>query len=160
MSLPVPFVSPAAGLEPGWVDYNGHLNVAYYNVLFDRALDDILGAIGLGPAYASVRKLSTFTVEVHLCYLAEIRGDAMVQVTSQMLAADAKRIHWFQEMRGIGDGTLHATCEQLSLHVDLDRRRACDFPDDVRGAIRKMLESHGRLPPPERAGRAIQLKGR
>ena len=37
-----PFVSSVMRVEPQWIDYNGHLNVAYYNVLFDRAVDEIV----------------------------------------------------------------------------------------------------------------------
>ena len=51
VSFPAPFVSSVMRLEPQWIDYNGHLNVAYYNVLFDRAVDELYELIGLGPDY-------------------------------------------------------------------------------------------------------------
>ncbi|ODN70712.1 thioesterase family protein [Methylobrevis pamukkalensis] len=158
MNLSVPYVSPPFGLEAGWIDYNGHLNVAYYHVVFDQALDDVLISLGLGPGYASLRKLSTFTVETHTCYLAEVPSEAKVQVITQLLAADRKRLHFFHEMRSFTGGTLHATCEQLSLHVDLVRRRACEFPADIQNKVDEMKLAHRRLPVPERAGRNIALK--
>ncbi|SON56426.1 L-carnitine dehydrogenase [Hartmannibacter diazotrophicus] len=158
MTFPVPFVSAPASLESAWIDYNGHLNVAYYHVLFDRAVDDLFATLGLGPSYASRRRLSTFTVEAHVCYLAEVPVDSIVTVSSQLLAADPKRMHLFQEMHSVGSGTLHATCESLSLHVDLERRRACDYPPEIRQNIEMLLTAHAGLPVPERTGRSIALK--
>ena len=43
-----PFVSSVMRVEPGWIDYNGHLNMAYYNVLFDRAVDEAFELLGCG----------------------------------------------------------------------------------------------------------------
>ena len=36
MSSKPPLTSRVMGIEPDWIDYNGHLNMAFYNVLFDR----------------------------------------------------------------------------------------------------------------------------
>jgi hypothetical protein len=52
--VPAPFVSSVMRVEPGWIDYNGHLNMAYYNVLFDRAVDEVYELLGLGLAYVEV----------------------------------------------------------------------------------------------------------
>ena len=60
-------------IEPQWIDYNGHLNVAYYNVLFDRAVDEVYELIGLGPAYLERHKHSTMVVEAHVRYLRELK---------------------------------------------------------------------------------------
>src|SRR5262249_11830482 len=68
-----PFVSSLMRVEPGWIDYNGHLNMAYYNVLFDRAVDEALELIGCGLDYVETRKQSCFTAEVHVRYLRELR---------------------------------------------------------------------------------------
>jgi acyl-CoA thioester hydrolase len=59
-----PFVSSVMRVEPGWIDYNGHLNMAYYNVLFDRAVDEAFELIGCGPDYVKARRHSCFTAEV------------------------------------------------------------------------------------------------
>ncbi len=63
-----PFVSSTMGIEPDWIDYNGHLNMAYYHVLFDRAVDEAFGLVGLGPDYAEERHASFFAVEIHTIY--------------------------------------------------------------------------------------------
>ncbi len=56
-------------VDPAWIDYNGHLNMAYYNVLFDRAVDEVYELLGLGLDYLKVRRPSTFTAEVHVRYV-------------------------------------------------------------------------------------------
>ena len=48
---PMPFLSSVMQIEPQWIDYNGHLNMAYYNVMFDRAIDELWLKLGIGPGY-------------------------------------------------------------------------------------------------------------
>ena len=67
-----PFVSSVMGVEPAWIDYNGHLNMAYYNVLFDRAVDEAFELLGCGLDYVKTRQHSCFTAEVHVRYLREL----------------------------------------------------------------------------------------
>ena len=83
-----PFVSSVMRVEPGWIDYNGHLNMAYYNVLFDRAVDEVYELLGLGLSYVETTKHSTFTAEVHVRYLRELLVDTPVRVTFQLLGFD------------------------------------------------------------------------
>ena len=64
-----PFVSSVMRVEPAWIDYNGHLNMAYYNVLFDRAGDEAFDLLGCGASYAKAHGLSTFTAEAHVRYV-------------------------------------------------------------------------------------------
>ena len=80
-----PFVSTVMRIEPPWIDYNGHLNVAYYNVLFDRAVDEVYEVIGLGPAYLERHKHSTMVVEAHVRYLRELKLEDPVRVAVQLM---------------------------------------------------------------------------
>jgi len=93
-----PFVSSVMWVEPGWIDYNGHLNMAYYNVLFDRAVDEAYELIGIGHDYLARRRHSTFTAEVHVRYLRELHAGDPVRVTFQLLDYDAKRIYYFEQL--------------------------------------------------------------
>ncbi|ARQ00157.1 thioesterase family protein [Pseudorhodoplanes sinuspersici] len=79
-----PFVSSVMTVEPAWIDFNGHLNMAYYNVLFDRGLDELYNLAGLGQRYLQERKHSFFTAEVHIRYLRELQEGAPVRVTFQL----------------------------------------------------------------------------
>jgi acyl-CoA thioester hydrolase len=95
-------------VEPQWIDYNGHLNMAYYNVLFDRGADDLFEEFGIGPDYPKTRNFSTFSAEFHVCYLRELKEGDQVYVTSQLIDMDDNRFHFYQELHH-EDGWLSAT---------------------------------------------------
>jgi len=81
-----------------WIDINGHMNVAYYVLAFDRAVDTLWTELGITSDYIEACKCSTFAVECHVTYQAELREDEPYLITSQILAYDEKRIHQFQRM--------------------------------------------------------------
>ena len=157
MSLPAPCISNPMQIEKDWIDYNGHLNMAYYNVLFDRASDEAFELMGLGPAYARDRKLTIFTAEVHICYVQELHLGDTVTVTYQLLDHDEKRLRAYQEIRH-ADGWLAATSETMSLHIDMSGPKVVAFPPDIWPAVEAMRAAHAGLPMPERAGRSIGIK--
>ncbi|KQZ81395.1 thioesterase [Mesorhizobium sp. Root157] len=152
-----PFVSRVMDIEKDWIDYNGHLNMAYYNVLFDRGSDEAFEALGLGPAYAKERRLTIYTAEVHVCYVQELHLDHKVAVSFHLLDCDAKRLHVFQEIRHV-DGWLAATSESMSLHVDMTGPKVASFPSDIMANIEAMRAAHASLAVPERAGRSIGIR--
>jgi len=153
-----PFVSSLMRVEADWIDYNGHLNMAYYNVLFDRAVDEAFELIGCGLDYVKTRKLSCFTAEVHVRYLRELHAGDPVRVTMQLIDCDAKRLHFFEQLFHAAEGWVSATSEDIALHVDLETRKTAPFPDDVAARLAKMKASHARLPRPEAAGRRIEMR--
>src|SRR5437667_96655 len=90
-----PFVSSVMRVEPAWIDYNGHLNMAYYNVLLDRAVDEVFELLGCGLDYVKEHKHSCFTAEAHVRYLRELHAEMPVRVTFQLLDYDGKRMPYF-----------------------------------------------------------------
>ena len=155
-----PFVSSVMRVEPGWIDYNGHLNMAYYNVLFDRAVDEVFELIGCGLDYIKERKQSCFTAEVHVRYLRELHAGDPVRATFQLLDYDAKRMHFFEQLFHASEGWVAATSENMSLHVDMTAGKTTPFPDDVARGLACMKASHANLPRPEAAGRRIAMPGK
>ncbi len=155
-----PFVSSVMRVEPGWIDYNGHLNMAYYNVLFDRAVDEVYELIGCGPAYLEQTRHSTFTAEAHIRYLRELRAQDPVRVTFQLLGYDAKRMHYFEELHHAEEGWLSATSESMVLHVDMIAKKTAPFPDFIAARLDRMKAAHAHLPVPEGAGRRIAMPGK
>src|SRR5215470_13452018 len=132
-----PFVSSVMRVEPAWIDYNGHLNMAYYNVLFDRAVDEAFELLGCGHDYVQ-RGFSTFTAEVHVRYLRELHAGDPVRVTFQLLDYDAKRMHFFEQLFHASDGWVAATSENLSLHVDMKSRKTAAFPQEITARLAEM----------------------
>ncbi len=152
-----PFLAPAMAIDPSWIDYNGHLNQAYYAVLFDKSLDEILVHAGFGPHYIAERKLSYMTVESHFCYVRELFGDQPVRVSGLVLDVDDKRLHMYCELRHAAEGWLSCTSEWMFLHVDMNARRSAPWPHDVLLKLQAMRKASASLPRPERAGRSIGI---
>jgi len=153
-----PFVSSTMRVEPGWIDYNGHLNMAYYLVLFDRAVDEAFAVAGLGPDYLRERDCSYFTAEIHTVYRRELSLREEVRATVQLIDYDEKRVHAYLELREAREGWVAATCEKLFLHVDMRSRSVCPFPPDILSNLAAVKAAHGRLSRPETLGRSIGLR--
>jgi acyl-CoA thioester hydrolase len=152
-----PFVSSVMTVEKDWIDYNGHLNMAYYNVLFDRAVDEAFELIGCGMDYVKNRRHSCFTAEVHVRYLKELNAGDPVRVTFQLLDFDAKRMHYFEQLFHAKEGYVSATSENMSLHVDMSAQKTAAFPPEVMHCLARMKQAHAKLPVPEAVGRKIAM---
>jgi acyl-CoA thioester hydrolase len=154
---PVPFLSSVMQIEPQWIDYNGHLNMAYYNVMFDRAIDELWLKLGIGPGYMKERHGSTFTAECHVRYLREIHLGDPVQVSILLVAADEKRLHTFEELRHATEGWLSATSENMTIHIDMAARKTAAFPPDIRARIEAVAKAHRTIARPEGIGRKVAM---
>jgi len=145
-------------VPPEWIDYNGHMNVAYYHMAFDRSTDRFLERIGLGESYLAQESGSMFALEDHLTYQRELREGDPFRITLQLLEFDEKRLLYFLRMFHGEKGTLAATCEHLSIFVDMRVRRSAPMPQAVYDALAKLRQEHRDLPRPEEAGRPMSLR--
>jgi acyl-CoA thioester hydrolase len=152
-----PFLSSVMRIEPQWIDYNGHLNMAYYNVMFDRAIDELWLKLGIGPGYMKERQGSTFTAECHVRYIREIHLGDPVQVSILLVAADEKRLHTFEELRHATEGWLSATSENMTIHIDMAARKTAPFPPDIRAGIDALAAAHRSVARPEGIGRKVAM---
>jgi acyl-CoA thioester hydrolase len=160
LDRPAPFLASIMQIEPQWIDYNGHLNMAYYNVMFDRAIDELWLRFGIGPGYMKTRNGSTFTAECHVRYLREIHLGDPVQVSILLVATDEKRLHTFEELRHATEGWLSATSENMTVHIDMAARKAAPFPPDIRARIEAVANAQSAIPRPEGIGRKIAMPSR
>jgi acyl-CoA thioester hydrolase len=143
---------------PEWIDYNGHMNVAYYVLAFDKATDSPYDALGIGGGYVARRQRSLFTLAMNVDYLREVFAGDEVLIASRMLDHDHKRVHYFHEMRHAGEGWLAATNECVAVHVDMTLRRSAPFDDDAQARLASMKSAHAALGRPDRAGRALAIR--
>jgi len=150
-----PISVPQARVRPEWIDYNGHMNVAYYVMAFDLALEDVYEQIGLGAPYRDGTDYSTMTLEMHVNYLREIMEGEPYDIEAMILGVDAKRLRMFFEMRHGETGIRLATSENMMIHVSLTERRSTPFPDHAREMLETLARGHARLETPPEAGRAI-----
>ncbi|MFL5952871.1 MAG: carnitine 3-dehydrogenase [Gaiellaceae bacterium] len=140
---------------PDWVDYNGHATESSYLLMTSHATDALLGAIGIDAAYLRAGG-SYYTVETHIRHLGEAKAGDRLEVTTQVLGADEKRIHIFVRIAR-DDETLLATTEQMLLHVDTTAGRAAPAAPHILARVRQLVDANGTLPWPDGAGRKIAL---
>jgi acyl-CoA thioester hydrolase len=157
MSFPAPFVSAAQTVKTEWVDYNGHFNMAYYNVLFDTASEEMFAQFGLGPNYVRQANCSYFTLEAHLTYLRELHAGDVVLIENQLLDFDQKRVHYVQCMKHKTEGWVACVSEVIVSHVDLLEKRTSFFPPEVQKHIENVFALHKDLPRPKQVGHKIEI---
>ncbi|HEY6312267.1 MAG TPA: thioesterase family protein [Streptosporangiaceae bacterium] len=143
-------------MPPEWIDYNGHMNDAYYFMAFTEATEAFLDHVGLGAAYRARTGSGIYTAESHVCFLSGVVGGAVLTYQTQVLGHDAKRLHVFHRMSD--SGTLVATCELMFLHVSGER--VAPMPPEAAAAVDVLAVSHAALPRPERAGRRVAMPQR
>ena len=157
MQIDAPFDRFSTVVPAEWIDYNGHMNVAYYLLAFDRATDVFFEDLGLGETHRHATGGSTFAVEHHIRYLRELKLGDPLRVTGQLLSHDEKRFRFFMSMYHGEQDYLAATLEALGVYVDLETRRVAIMPPDLRQRLADVCAAHAKLPVPKDAGRAIRV---
>ena len=113
-----------------WVDYNNHMNMAYYVLVFDEAWDVALEKFKMGGTAAKDLNRSTMVVETSTKYLNEVKEGEVVVVNLTYFDHDKKRLHFKMEMIEKKTNKLSSTIEMLSLHVDLNKRKVAEFDQE------------------------------
>jgi acyl-CoA thioester hydrolase len=147
-------------VRPAWIDHNGHMNMGYYLVVFDLATDEFMRWVGLDMEHRRRHRATTFCLEAHVTYHREVREHDPLRFTTQLLAYDEKRLHYFHAMYHATEGYLAATNELMSLHVALETRRGAAMAPDVLGRLAAIQAAHAALPRPPQVGRVIGLTAR
>lgn len=144
-----------ATVDPDWLDYNDHMNVACYLKAFDDASEQLTCVIGMGAAYTRATGNSWVALESHLGFLQEARQGDALRIETRVIDVEGRKLHLAQEM--YRDGTLLATHEQLGLHFDTTARRGSPFPPDVLTVLLRLREAQATLPQLRWLGRTIGL---
>ncbi len=142
---------------PEWIDVNEHMNVAYYVLAFDQAVDSLWEEFGITEDYINVSSSSTFAVESHIIWQRELAVNEPYVITSQLLAYDSKRIHQIMRMYHAETNFLAATAEWLNLHVDLDIRKVSPWPDPIVERIAAFAARQGDWGWPPEAGKQMSV---
>jgi acyl-CoA thioester hydrolase len=144
-------------IQPEWTDHNRHMNVAFYTLVFDHAVDAFLNYVGLGHQYREATNGSTFAVEQHVTFNKEVLEGDEVRCETQLIGFDNKRVHHYHEMYHLTDGYLAATCEFLSLHVDLETRRVAMMPKEKIEILSVLHKTHENLQKLGKIGRIMKI---
>ena len=114
-------------IKKEWIDYNNHMNMAYYVLVFDEVWEIILKKFKMGEDSAKSTQMSTMVVETHTTYNSEVKLGDEVEINLTFFDHDKKRLHFKMEMIEKSSRKLSATLEMLSLYIDLNQRKVGEF---------------------------------
>ena len=142
-----------------WIDYNGHMNVAYYTLAFDKALDFFFeDVLNIGPSFVEKNKEGPFALKASYNYFSELLESESFFVDLSILDFDSKRVHVFGEMRKDKSLELSAVFETVLMNMDLSARKVKQYPDRVLGLFKLFKESLDQDKIPLEIGKKITLK--
>ncbi len=146
-------------IQPEWLDYNGHMNVAYYVLVFDKAEEQLFESLGLGETVANSTGMSWMVLENHITYDDEVVEGQEVVVQIRLVDHDHKRMHLYLEMHAGGeDGYLTSTLEQMVICADLKERKSAEFPAEVMANIERLSQQFPAAPADGALGRTIGIR--
>ena len=125
-----------------WIDYNNHMNLSYYILVFDKAAEKILSKFNMGEEAAIKTKRSTMVVETHTTYNNEVKEDDNVDVYLSYCDHDKKRLHYKLEMYEKSKNILSATTEVLALYINLELRKVAEFEKEKVLIIDKFIDEN------------------
>lgn len=150
VSQPILTVRRAVPLD--WTDYNGHMNEAKYLQAFGDATDRMMEMVGCDADYIATGG-SYFTAETHIRHVDEVCAGTIIEVRTQMLMGQGKKMHLWHEM--LAGKRLLATGEHFLLHVSLETRRPSEPAAHIVEALERISAAHANLPRPDGAGRYV-----
>lgn len=157
--MPVkPMTSYQTTISRDWVDYNGHLRDAFYLLIFSHATDALMDVLGLDEAGRARTGHTLYTLECHLNFLAEVKEGEEVEVRTQLLAHDAKRLHIHHGLYRPGEDASLAESEQMLMNIDSAVGRAALFDEQVAERVAHLAAEQQNLQRPACVGRVIGLR--
>ncbi|MEM9231818.1 MAG: thioesterase family protein [Pseudomonadota bacterium] len=143
---------------PGWLDYNGHMNVAYYVLAFDQAVDRMLEVLGIGPDYVQTAGQGPYALQTSIHYLNEMLLDEAFSFDALLIDCDHKRMHIM--LRMFKADSVVATYEQILMNVDHHTRRSVAYPNWVQERLDKLKAAQANLQRPVQFGQPLGLRRR
>lgn len=158
LDLNAPFNRFRGAVSPGWIDLNGHMSLAYYMVVFDKATDVLLEQLGLAADYTKNELGMIFVLEAHLTNLRELVAGNPIRVSTQILDHSPKLLHLFHHMYRGDETDVVATNELLLIHIEIESRRSSPWPPTAMERIEAMVSAHRALPYPIQAGSKVAIR--
>lgn len=155
---PTPMALSTFTVESAWIDYNGHMNVGYYGVAFDRAADVFTDWLGFDAAYRQRSRCSIYVLESRTGFLHELMDGERIAVDAQLLDFDHKRLHYFLRMLRTDDDLPCAWTEIMLMHMDMNTVSSTPMPSAALDKVRQLAQTHRQLPWPEVLRNSIGIR--
>ena len=154
-----PIILPEKRVIKDWIDYNGHMNVAFYTLAFDKSLDIFLeDTLGIGETHAFQNKQGPFVLQAHYHYLNEMSLDEKFNVRLLVVDCDKKRMHLCLDIFSLKKNKVIAVAEKVLINVNLEIRKTEHYPLWAFKRLLKLKEIHKNGPFPGVLGEEITLK--
>lgn len=154
-----PIILPEKKVIKDWIDYNGHMNVAFYTLAFDKSLDVFLEDIlGIGETHALQNKQGPFALQAHYHYLNEISLDEKFNIRLLVVDCDEKRMHLCLDMFSKKKNKVIAVAEKVLINVNLNIRKIEHYPSWAYKRLIKLKDTHKNAQFPNVLGKQISLK--
>jgi len=125
-----------------WVDYNNHLNMAYYVLIFDQAWEIILNKFKMGAYSAKFERRSTMAVETNTKYINEVKENQEVDIMLTFFDHDNKRLHLSLEMIEKKSKKILSSMEWISLYINLETRKVTEFENEKIKIMNTFIEQN------------------
>lgn len=145
-------------VQPDWIDYNGHLNDAYYVVAFSRGLDGFMEAIGLNAEFREKQQVSMFTLQCMTHYFKEIDEGEAFTITCQLIDHDHNKVHLYLQMWHQETCEEHAAFEALMLHMNMRQRRSAPWLAETEEKVIAQFTQDQKRPQPDKVGASIGIR--
>lgn len=157
-TVPAPLRLFETDIRREWIDYNDHLNMAYYMLIFDLATDAFFDYLDLGKDYKDRGGGTTFTLEAHITYTGEVSLGDRVRVETQLFDFDEKRLHYGHVMFHADKGYQASANDLVTLHVSQETRRTAPMPEATRARLERIQAAHSGLSTPEGMSQKMGLR--
>jgi acyl-CoA thioester hydrolase len=142
-----------------WIDYNSHMNVAFYTLAFDKSLDEFLEeTLGIGETHAFQNKQGPFVLQAHYYYLNEMSLDEKFNVRLLVVDCDEKRMHLCLDIFSLKQKKIIAVSETVLINVNLAIRKTETYPLWAYNRLVKLKNTHENANFPSVLGKSIGLK--
>jgi len=154
-----PIILPEKKVIKDWIDFNGHMNVAFFTLAFDQSLDVFLeDVLGIGETHALENKQGPFVLQAHYHYLNEMTLDERFKVRLLVVDHDEKRMHLCLDIYSINRDKVIAVSENILVNVNLDIRKTEPYPLWAYNRLHTLKKTHEKYDFPKLLGKSIGLK--
>ena len=128
--LSLPIKVSQGKVKEDWIDYNGHMNMAYYVQCFEESSDFLLEHMDLGYRYAIEEQKGVFVIKCEINYRKEINLYENFIISLEDLMCKGKKLIVGLKMLNENNETI-ADYKILNLNVDLETKKSSTFSPKI-----------------------------